>query len=52
MTARCRLCGKYWIISICKQIPRTGYVCPYCETREHLIQKGILKKEGIKNEVA
>jgi hypothetical protein len=44
MTARCRDCGRYWIVSILKQIPKSGYVCPRCSDRDRLIRVGILKR--------
>ncbi len=45
MTARCTVCGRYWNISVQKQIPRSGYTCPYCATRDRPIRTGIIKNE-------
>lgn len=33
MTARCVGCGLHWNISIYQKIPRTGYICPHCDSR-------------------
>lgn len=33
MTAKCIGCGRDWNVSILQQIPRSGYVCPHCESR-------------------
>ena len=33
MTAKCVGCGLDWNVSICQKIPRTGYICPHCESR-------------------
>jgi hypothetical protein len=41
MTARCRICGRKWIISIRQDT--TGYVCPDCEYRGRMGREGILK---------
>lgn len=62
VTAKCRICGLYWNISILQAIPETGYTCPWCdaraeaqrraaEMRERFIATGILKKEGTRNEM-
>ena len=32
MTAKCVGCGLDWNVSIYQKIPRTGYICPHCET--------------------
>lgn len=33
MTAKCVGCGIDWNVSIYQKIPRTGYICPHCESR-------------------
>ena len=33
MTAKCVGCGLDWNVSIYQKIPRTGYICPHCESR-------------------
>ena len=33
MTAKCVSCGLDWNVSIYQKIPRTGYICPHCESR-------------------
>ena len=32
-TAKCVGCGLDWNVSIYQKIPRTGYICPHCESR-------------------
>lgn len=44
MTARCRICGREWIVSIRQDT--TGYVCPDCEYQGRMGREGIIKKEG------
>lgn len=44
MTARCRRCGKHWIISALQQIPHTGYICLHCAVRGRLIKAGVIKR--------
>ena len=36
MTAKCVGCGLDWNVSIYQKIPRTGYICPHCESRLRL----------------
>lgn len=31
--AKCVGCGLDWNVSIYQKIPRTGYICPHCESR-------------------
>ena len=33
MTAKCVGCGLQWNVSIFQQIPRSGYICPHCESK-------------------
>lgn len=33
MTAKCVGCGLDRNVSIYQKIPRTGYICPHCESR-------------------
>lgn len=33
MTAKCVGCGLDWNVCIYQKIPRTGYICPHCESR-------------------
>ena len=33
MTAKCVGCGLDWNVSVYQKIPRTGYICPHCESR-------------------
>lgn len=33
MTAKCIGCEQEWNISIHQRIPKTGYICPRCESR-------------------
>lgn len=33
MTAKCVGCGLHWNVSIYQKIPRSGYICPHCESR-------------------
>ena len=33
--ARCVKCGRGWVIARQAVIPAGGYVCPWCEWREH-----------------
>ena len=33
MTAKCVGCELDWNVSIYQKIPRTGYICPHCESR-------------------
>ena len=33
MTAKCVGCGLDWNVSIYQKIPRTGHICPHCESR-------------------
>lgn len=33
MMARCVGCGKDWNVSICAEIPKTGYICPHCTSK-------------------
>ena len=33
MTAKCNGCGLQWNISIYQRIPKTGYICPHCDSR-------------------
>lgn len=33
MTAKRVGCGLDWNVSIYQKIPRTGYICPHCESR-------------------
>lgn len=35
MTAKCVGCGLDWNVSVYQKIPRTGYICPHCESRLH-----------------
>ena len=31
--SKCVGCGLDWNVSIYQKIPRTGYICPHCESR-------------------
>lgn len=33
MTAKYVGCGLHWNVSIYQKIPRTGYICPRCDSR-------------------
>ena len=33
MMARCAGCGMSWNISLYAKIPKSGYICPRCESR-------------------
>lgn len=33
MDVICTCCGHLWNISIYQKIPRSGYICPYCESK-------------------
>ena len=33
MTIKCVGCGLHWNVSIYQKIPRSGYICPHCESR-------------------
>lgn len=46
MTAKCRICGRTWNVSAKQCIPKSGYICPCCDTRDKLINAGIIKREG------
>lgn len=32
MTVKCVGCGLHWNVSIYQKIPRSGYICPHCES--------------------
>ena len=34
MKSKCSVCGCYWNTSILQQIPKTGYICPWCGSRK------------------
>ena len=44
MTAKCVGCGLDWNVSIYQKIPRTGYICPHCESR---LRSGYPLTQGI-----
>lgn len=48
MKARCRQCNKMWNISTKYKIPKTGYLCPVCETKERYKQ---IKEKEKKNAI-
>jgi len=33
MMAKCVGCGASWNISLYAKIPKSGYICPHCESR-------------------
>jgi DNA-directed RNA polymerase subunit RPC12/RpoP len=33
MICKCAGCGKAWNVSIKARIPKTGYICPHCESK-------------------
>lgn len=33
MKARCTYCKKHWNISVLQEIPKDGYVCPWCASK-------------------
>ena len=33
MKKRCICCGLRWGVSILQEIPRTGYICPWCGSK-------------------
>lgn len=43
--ARCTGCGLRWTTSIKTQIPKSGYICPHCESRLRAGEPLKLKKE-------
>lgn len=46
MRSRCHTCGDYWNISILQKIPKTGYVCPYCNKKGDSLLKIPGKQKG------
>ena len=34
MYAKCNRCGKLWNVSIKAKIPKDGYKCPVCRSKE------------------
>ena len=45
MYARCIRCHQVWNIAVGQKIPKGGYICPYCETRERDNRLGQKRKE-------
>ncbi len=33
MTAKCVGCGLHWNVSLYAKIPKSGYICPHCDSR-------------------
>ncbi len=29
----CTYCGQDWWVSILQKIPKSGYICPHCESK-------------------
>lgn len=42
--AKCKECGRTWNISVFKQIPSNGYICPYCRGKAKREQRNIRNK--------
>jgi len=33
MDITCTYCGRLWNVSILQRIPKSGYICPHCESK-------------------
>ena len=42
--ATCKECGKTWNISKLQRVPKSGYICPYCLSKQQHKRKALTKR--------
>lgn len=42
--ATCKECGKTWNISKLQRVPKSGYICPHCRSKEQRKRRDLRKR--------